>query len=266
MADAQSFYFFDFDKNIMKVRVPFVLINTRDGSRKEVSGHEFAKIRGLLGKEGPWKDWSGAEALLNYRDVPGLPASEQPFVKQIEHAIDGDDETSWQGLAWDLFVHACDTGRPLSLITARGHADDTIKAGFEVLRQRGYIQRTPNYLTIFNVNYPPTQEALGGTGDVRDDASARLKRVAVLRSVDKGVEVYGRAPHRFGMSDDTMVNIEFVADAMRECKEKYPGMRFFVISTNPQHELKAEIFPLYLPVTGSGAAPPADPLETHAGA
>lgn len=268
MAEARSFYFFDFDKNIMKVRVPIVLTNTRDGSTKEVSSRDFfGTIRLQLGKEGPWKDWSDEAMWSNYRDLPGVRADRQPFVRQIEDALDHEPESSWQGEAWNFFVYACNHGRPLSVITARGHADDTIKAGFEVFRRRGYIERTPNYLTIYNVTYPPTMKALGGTGDEDAEATAKLKRVAILRSVDRGVEVYGEAPHRFGMSDDTMVNVEFIADAMRECKEKYPGMRFFVISTNYEHELKAEVFPLHVPApTERSAADPSsnpDPLETH---
>lgn len=261
MAEAQSFYFFDFDKNIMKVKVPFVLVNTQDGSTKEIPGHEYMSIRDQLGKDGVWKDWSGKDALRNYLDLPDTPTDMQPFVKQIEETINTVDEAAWQAPAWGMFVHACNTARPFSLITARGHADDTVKAGFDVFRQRGYIEQTPNYLTIYNVSYPPTIKALGGTG--RDDEAPQLKRVAILRTVDKAIETYGEAPHRFGMSDDTMINIEFIADAMRECKEKYRMMRFFVLSTNFEHELKAEVFPLNVPVAGYGDPAGKDPLESH---
>lgn len=261
MAEPRSFYFFDFDKNIMQVKVPFVLTNTKDGSTKEISGREYFEIKADLGKRDPWKEWSGKYAMRNYRDLPGVPPEGQPFVRQIEETIRDVDRATWQGPAWGIFVHACNTDRPFSLITARGHADDTVKAGFDVFKKRGFIERTPNYLTIFNVSYPPTVKALGGTGE--DDEGPRLKRVAILRSVDKGVEKYGDAPHRFGMSDDTMMNVEFIADAMAECKKKYPNMRFFVISTNLQHMLKAEIFPMNIPVTGHGDPAGKGPLESH---
>jgi hypothetical protein len=65
----------------MKGKVPFVLINTVDASTKEISGHEYMGIKDQLGKEGEWKDWSGKDALRNYRDAPGVPPDEQTFVK-----------------------------------------------------------------------------------------------------------------------------------------------------------------------------------------
>ncbi len=65
------------------------------------------------------------------------------------------------------------------------------------------------------------------------------------------------------MSDDTMTNVEFIADAMRECKETYPKMRFFVIATNVSHLLKAEIFPINVPVTGYGDPDGLEPLHSH---
>lgn len=268
MNASRSFYFFDFDKNIMKVKVPLVLTNTEDGSTKEVSsGQYYTDIKDKLGKEPPWKDWSDKDLFLNYRDRPDTPASRQPFVTQIETTIDGVDAKEWQAPAWGVFVHACNTGRPFSLITARGHADDTVRAGFEVLKERGYIEQTPNYLTIYNVTYPPTLALLDPKGKIVDQDgkpdTPGLKYQAILRSVDVAVAKYGAARHRFGMSDDTEENVEFIADAMVKCKERYGSMRFFVISTNSQHNLKAEIFPMNVPVTGHGDPAGMDPLESH---
>ncbi len=259
---AMDFYFFDFDKNIMKVKVPFVLVNTEDGSEMELSAGDYMDIKDKLGKVGKWKSWSGKDIFRNYSDLPNVPLQEQPFVKQIEAAIDSGNVHLWQAPSWGIFVSACNRQRPLSLITARGHSDETIKAGFQVLKDRGWIEETPNYLTIYNVTNPVTRKALGDPDD-KQDVSV-LKRRSILKSVDTAVEQYGRdARHYFGMSDDTMTNVEFIADAMRECKETYLNMRFFVIATNVSHLLKAEIFPINVPVTGHGDPNGMEPLHSY---
>lgn len=262
--NVKSFYFFDFDKNIMKVKVNFVITNTATGEDREMPASEYFSIKDALGQDGEWRDWNDDDALRYYRDLPGVPAAEQPFVKQIEAALDSGDGTHWQAPSWGIFVHVCNAQKPMSLITARGHSDDTVKAGFQVLKDRGWIEQTPRILTLYNVNYPPTLEALSsvcGKTDVQD-----LKLVAIHESVDAAVAHYGaQYPHHFGMSDDTMTNVEFIADAMRQCREKYPTMRFFVICTNLEHLLKAEIFPLNVPVAGHGDPDGGEPLTSHLG-
>lgn len=257
-----SFYFFDFDNNIMKVSVPFVLTNTQDGTEREMTGHEYMGVKNQLEKPGPWQHWSDAQALKYYRDLPGVPAEEQPFVRQVRDAIGSGDPASWKAPAWGIFAYACNEGRHIALITARGHADDTVRAGFRVLKDAGLIAREPDFLAICNVSYPPTMAALGDPQGVKE--VDERKRVAILQTVHAAVARYGAdAPHRFGMSDDTMTNVELIGDAMRECKETYPNMRFFVISTNRRHLLKAEIFPINVPVDGHGDPEGPDPLHTH---
>ena len=51
---------------------------------------------------------------------------------------------------------------------------------------------------------------------------------------------------------------------MRICKERHRNMRFFVISTNREHMLKAEIFPMYMPVPATADPHGRDPLRYHA--
>lgn len=255
-------FLFDFDKNIMKVQVPFVLTRTSDGAVKEMSGSEYMQIKDRIGKADPWTGWSDADAMRYYRDQPGVPAEDQSFVQQIRAAIDSGDPASWQSPSWGMFVHACDGGRPIVLVTARGHSDATVRAGFRVLKDAGFLRREPQFLALWNVTYPPAQAALGfpqGSDDVQE-----LKRVAIVKTVELAVAKYGAdRPHRFGMSDDTMANVEFCADAMRQCKERYPHLRFFVISTNKDHLLKAEIFPFNVPVDGHGDTAGPGPLHTH---
>ena len=65
-----------------------------------------------------------------------------------------------------------------------------------------------------------------------------------------GIERYGDAPHRFGMSDDDPENVELIISAMRDAKLDHAGMRFFVINTHLGEKVKLEVFPVDFPVTG----------------
>lgn len=80
-----SFYFFDFDRNIMRVSVPRVLINMADGREMQIPAEDYMEIRDKIGNVAPWKQWSDKEALRFYRDLPDVPPLQQPFVEQTSH-------------------------------------------------------------------------------------------------------------------------------------------------------------------------------------
>jgi len=255
-ASPQDFYFFDFDKNIMAVKVPLVITNSETKVQKDVSAKEyFGTIKDQLGKEGPYKDWNASDLFMYYGDKPDTPPDKQYFIQQIRLAVDSSSQ-KWQAPAWKLFVYVCNQQKPFSLITARSHSDATIKAGFEFLKQDGWIKHVPHYLTIYNVGYPSTKKELSGDDPtISDDA---LKGVAINKSVHKAVEEFGIGAHHFGMSDDTLTNIDASAHAMSLCKDEFPEMRFFVLSTNALQNYRAEIFRFDVPdageleTTGSG--------------
>ncbi len=56
-----SFYFFDFDDNIMFLETPILLRNKQNGETRIVSTHEFATIRTMLGTPGEWLEYEQFE-------------------------------------------------------------------------------------------------------------------------------------------------------------------------------------------------------------
>jgi len=260
----QSFYFFDLDDNTLFLETP-IFVRKGDGEAGEVkrlSTTEFAGIRTQLGKEGPWKDFEIFDGTYgHFRDIPAdelQPGQKQYLVEDIEQAIAGDPET-WQAPSWKLFVYACRKQRPLSIVTARGHSRETLKAGIRVLLDHGLIEKEPNYLTIYAVGNPDIQAELIASLDDEEersrvqqlsDPTSALKRIAIRNTVDKALEIYGAEPeHRFGMSDDDPKNVDLIIKAMCDCKKKYPDKRFFVIDTHEGEMVKLEVFPVDYPVT-----------------
>ena len=231
-----------------------------------MSTSEFADLRMQLGKVEPWKDFAiFSGSYSHFRDIPEdqlQPGQKQWFVQDIEKAIAGLPET-WQAPSWELFVYACKAKRPISIVTARGHSRETLKAGVRVLLERGLIEREPRYLSIYAVGNPEiARELIAGMEDKAEqervsklqDPTSALKRIAIRKSVDEALEIFGSEPeHRFGMSDDDPKNVDLIIKAMCDCKKKYLDKRFFVIDTHKGEKVKLEVFPVDYPVTGKAA-------------
>ena len=258
-----SFYFFDFDDNVVFLETPILLKNKVNGEETEVSTTEFATIRGELGRSGPWQDFEYYDKTYShYFDIPTgeiTRGKKQYFVKDVEKAMQEPTE-KWQAPAWPLLVYACANQRPVAFVTARAHSRETIKAGVSVLVESGFLAQEPNYLEIYAVNNPGMiEELLSSIQDdterkrVRnlEDPTSALKRIAIRNIVDKAVNAYGAEPsHRFGMSDDDPKNVDLIIKAMGDCKQKYIDKRFFVINTHGGEHVKLEVFPIDYPVTG----------------
>jgi hypothetical protein len=248
---ALSFYFFDFDDNVMFLSTPIFILNTLTREIHKLSTGEFADVYSELGIPGKWANYSMFDgSYRHFRDLAGeeaKPGRKQYFVEDIESAIGADEK--WKGPSWKLFTYACAKQRPVSIVTARGHSRETIRAGIRVLRNRGLIEREPNYHTIYPVGNDDVRRELGDTK--LDMTTPALKRLAILRPVDCAMERYGREPmHRFGMSDDDPKNVSLIIRAMCDCKKKYLDKRFLVIDTHLGEEVKLEVFPVNYAVTG----------------
>lgn len=238
----RSFYFFDLDDNIFFLQTPIALFHHKTGEEILLSSGEYAKEHKRIGKSGKYKNY---EHIYNdeigsfrfCRDHKDL--SKQYFVADIEEALNLID-ADWQAPSWSCFYHATYNHRPISIITARGHHPKTIEAGIKLIEEKGHLPHTPNYLSIFPVSHPLTRHQLGDP-DLKLSV-AELKRRSIIASVEKAISEYGYSPyHRFGMSDDDNKNIELITEAMRELKNKYPEMSFFVIETFKDSYAKYEV-------------------------
>jgi hypothetical protein len=261
--DGVSFYFFDFDDNIMFLNTPIFLLNTVTKVERPVSTGEFANLQPLLGRPGPWEEYAIFDgSYRQFRDIPPdqlRPGQTQHFVADVTTAVtNGGDR--WRGPSWKFFHYACEKQRPLSIVTARGHSRETLRAGVQILVETGCISREPLYHTLFPVGNKEVQQELGDTEAVMTIPA--LKRRAIIRTVEEALSRYSPQRNlRFGMSDDDPQNVNLIIRAMCECKKSYPDIRFFVINTHMQEEVKLEVFPVEVPVIGHPETAAADLLE-----
>lgn len=245
----RSFYFFDFDDNIAFLTTPLILFHKKTKDELHLSSAEWALHHHTIGKSGPyeefeinWDDVSGT--FRSFRDVhldevAKLAGQKQPFVHDILHAL-GLPDIQWKGPSWDCFYHAVFNQRPISVITARGHSAETLRAGIYEFVKNGYLPLEPNYLSLFACSNKQVRHSFG---DIELKMStAELKQKAIRASVEKAIEVYGYSPHhRFGMSDDDPKNIQLIVEEMTRLKSKYPEMSFFMIETHGGDFIKHEI-------------------------
>jgi hypothetical protein len=242
-----SFYFFDVDDNLLFLSTELYLWNAETKLEKAISSGDFAANQSQFGRPGTWQAWATRpETFRDFNDQIGVPPDQQSFVRDVAAAVQG--STRWQGPSWRLLVHAAKMQRPIAIISARGHAPKTIEAGLRKLVELGQLTAVPPILGIYTVTNPGVLQTLG----VSDPAMTipSVKKLAIKNAVETALQKYGLdPPHRFGMSDDDPANVVLAISAMRDCKEKYPDKRFFVVNTNGTEFVKLEIFLMEDPVT-----------------
>ncbi len=247
----RSFYFFDFDDNILFLTTPIYLFHKKTGEELAVQSGEYARVRPLLGRDGDFKDYELVDddrvgSFRNFRDqnfslLERLLRRNQSFIAEMDELLDRTD-LEWKGPSWDCFYHAVYNSRPVSVITARGHAPETVKQGIERLVRMGHLRKNPNYLSVYPVTHPQVQRAL--LPDLPTADVPQLKRAAIRASVEQALKLYGEdRPHRFGMSDDDLHNLELITAEMTSLKSEYPHLSFFVIESGPDYCIKREVTP-----------------------
>ncbi len=237
----RSFYFFDFDDNIVHLQTKIVLFHKSTGEEKEVPTGEYPEVHRKLGvKGGDWEhfeirgggDYADfSSSYRNFREQPAhrLEGRPQPLIQDMHRALQN-PFLEWRGPSWSFFAHAVDNNRPISIITARGHHPHTIRRAVDLLVLSRDLQAHPNYLSLYPVSHPETRKILGDQ-DFQLDVGA-LKKLAIIAAVNDAFACYGENPgHRFGMSDDDPHNVDLIREAMLELKEKHPANAFFVFNT-----------------------------------
>lgn len=237
----RSFYFFDLDDNVFILATPIFIFHKVTGAELALSSREWALSQHEIGHQGIYQDYfvdpSDGGSFRRFRDV--VNSDLQPFCEDLILSIRNSDV--WKGPSWTTFYHATFNQRPTSIITARGHSPDTIKDGMEMFVKEGHLPMAPNYLSIYPISHGPTQTNLKMSEEIL--SVPELKMRAILKSVEKAMQVYGVNPHhRFGMSDDDPKNLELIFEAMRRLKNIYPENSFFVIQTLDSSYVKQEVF------------------------
>jgi hypothetical protein len=252
----RSFYFFDFDDNVVYLTTPIVIFDKKNGEEKLLSSGEWANFHHTIGSEGPFKDY-----IIDYDDDKGsfryfrdkqlsfidkISRRKQVFLTDIEQAIN-QHNYSWKAPSWNCFYHAIYNKRPISVITARGHYQETIKKGIQLLVDQGHLPHAPNYLSIFPVTNPDVRKTKLQDPELTKSV-ATLKKTAIRLSVEKAIQKYGMSPyHRFGMSDDDPKNVELITEELKSLKKDYPEMSFYVIQTFRDYYEKTEVIASNIP-------------------
>lgn len=245
----RSFYFFDFDDNILFLTTPIIVFHKTSGVEIAISSGEWALHHHQIGKAGPYKDYEIRDhddrgSFRHFRDhdedgLRRLGARKQLFIEDVAAAL-GFPDLQWKGPSWECFYHAAFNQRPVSVITARGHHPRTLADGIRVLVETRWLPLEPSYLSIFPVTHPDTRRELGD--DDFKMSVAELKQRAIRQSVEMAIERHGYNPHhRFGMSDDDPKNIQLIAEEMTRLKTRFPEMSFFLIETHGGQFLKHEV-------------------------
>lgn len=245
----RSFYFFDFDDNIIFLTTSIIVFHKDTGIELALSSGEWAQYHHTIGKSGPFKDYETrfdekTGSFRHFRDhnpeeLERLGYKRQLFVEDVATAL-GVPDLQWKGPSWECFYHAAFNQRPMSLITARGHDAETLKDGIRLFVKGRILPVEPNYLSIFPVSNVATRHELGDQ-DLKLSV-AELKQRAIRASVEKAIEMYGDSPHhRFGMSDDDPKNIQLIVEEMSRLKARFRDMSFFMIETHNGNFIKHEV-------------------------
>ena len=243
----RSFYFFDFDENILSLGTPSFLYHKGTGEEVEVTSQELLEHREDIGHRGPWREFEIRFDLMGsfrffHDQLHPLQEDRSPqrFLNDLSEALVC-PQLRWQGPSWKTFLRAVQNQRPVSLITARGHHPETLKEGFSFLVKQGHLPCEPNYLSLFPVSHPKVEEELRAGEPFLD--IPELKRRAFRASVEKALQVFGpNEDHRFGMSDDDPRNLAAISAEMVSMKQQYPHIGFYVIDTENGKEHMREVF------------------------
>lgn len=238
----RSFYFFDLDDNVLFLPTPIYLFDKTSGREVALTTGHFARISHMVGKPGQYENYhidpdDERGSFRRFRDT-SVPGVRQSFLDDIDLAL-GKLDIQWKGPSWDFFEHAVHNDRPLCIITARGHAPETIVSGLMRLYEEKHLSRVPNFLGLYPVSNKPTQKLLGASDGM---SIATLKKAAIVHAVELAMRQYGASEHhRFGMSDDAPDNIALAVEALTELKRRFPKNAFFVFDTSRDPMLRIEV-------------------------
>jgi hypothetical protein len=242
----RSFYFFDFDDNVVHLPTKIVIFHKSGIGEQEISTTDFALIAKDIGKKNTaWEDYELRElpddgSYRNFREQSHRKLHEQPLILDMEESLKA-PFLEWRGPSWDFFWHAVHNTRPIAVITARGQHPHTIRRAIDKLVLSRDLSSHPNYLSVYPVTHPTIRKQIGDENFTW--TTAQLKKAAIKAAVKDAFECYGENPfHRFGMSDDDPHNIALIREAMLELKNQFPNNAFYVINTAGRQLIKEEIF------------------------
>jgi len=244
---------FDWDDNIFNMPTQILLTNKTTGEEVGVSTAEFALVREEVGKTGKYQDYESRSdaktgALRRFGDDSA--EGDQAFGNDVDKAL-STPGYAWQGPSWHAFQQALgneETAKHTTLITARMHAPESIRAGLEALQRRGLIKYLPPLENIYPVNCPKLAPLLGGSASSPAAAKAKVMMDVLdkLNVAPFGPDAYrvttpdakGKAfVHLWGFSDDDFGNFSKAVTVLSdEVKQgRWPNVKISVFFTGKNH-------------------------------
>jgi hypothetical protein len=262
-----KYYIFDWDDNILHMPTRIHLEKRQpDGSwtPHQVSTSVFSLIRhDTENYRPPHGHWQ--EAFVEFQDAAN--SSESQFLRDAREAITRSlDGTERPPPSFQTFRQTLVEGRMFAIVTARGHAPETLRTGvrlfidlvltpeerarmmanlhgyrvcFDQATRFGPDEEELAYYLDLNHYYAVTSPGFGGRLPGAESAEQR-KQLAVRAFVEHIIGILGRTREgrlrhavSVGFSDDDPGNVQAVQDYIRtELGREFPGVRFVVYDTS----------------------------------
>lgn len=161
------------------------------------------------------------------------------FINDLKQAL----KNKSFGPSFDTFVYACskkESAKNTTIITARGHAPESMYEGLKLLKQLGYLKHLPPLSNIFPVSYKPIMEQLGGSASNPSQA----KCIILLNILDQikalSDSTHGHI-HSFGFSDDDLKTYRLIENTLKEhlASGKWSGIDISLFFTGRKKVEKA---------------------------
>ncbi len=251
---------FDFDDNILFLKTKIHMLHLVDGNwvPEDVSTSKFAEVRN---DKDSWKLTD--DAFSEFRDSG--PRGDKAYVEDIQEAI---SEKAFAP-SWSKFLECLINGNIFSIITARGHASNTIRSGIEYIiynaltesQRNDMIENLKKFHKLFGEEFSSKEDLIS---DYLDNcyyygvSSPEFLKLAPggAGNPEKGkqiaIELFTKKAHEYGQkigakkvqlsfSDDDLKNVDHIEKFMRnELSLKYI-MQYNVFDTSKRGETARRI-------------------------
>jgi hypothetical protein len=233
---------FDFDNTVMHTNSLIHLFHYQNGQRHSVSTGDFADVKPLVGKDGPYLDYgiNGEQSFVEFRDRP----DRNVILDTVRDTVQSKPKEIWQGPAWDVFVKASndpEQAKRLSIITARGHASNQFRDALGYLSSLGYFKYLPREEYIFNVGGSTEKDAQGMPKSIEQlKVEAMLKilddlQSEVVRRRSAGEDIRGS----FVFYDDDFTNVDKAQYGLTAMSNRWPDIELNVAYVGNRKDVPA---------------------------
>lgn len=243
LAKPIRFYAFDNDDNALFLRTKVYLRDKLSGTELAIPTAEYGRARPFIGKEGKYAAYEEYEA--TFRDFKDL-VDPEIFAKDVRAAIEEYEAGEFRGPAWYRFAMALKNPEEAvwtAVITSRAHKAASMVKGYEVLRERGYLDAVPREELVFAVGEDsPVDRLMGGT---HKNPQKKAEVIVELLDLINAVPLSDpSARHTFGYSDDDHDMISYIKEVLAAEQlggRRWPNVRISLFTTTLGRESRDDL-------------------------